>query len=790
MPNSEATSYHSPLRRLRHRSRRPHVASIADIFISSLVLAGFCHEHSPRVRSIATATRFASGDRRPSLLNQTVNRQLPARRCPNLSRPPIEHFRGKHTRTTRPYSTEAKQSVYDYSSECDWEEGSPVGSIDGNAHSGSGEAVRKCDPGEDKKSILEIAQPVAPREDVLVREAPKDTGPHALSSAAAETYNHWSHSKPTPAAERVEAVSEFYTSILGAKKDWTDAVKVATDELEQGSVKIRRVFSGWKDTSRDRVENPAVQRFLDALHDETKSNQYIFRLYRELPPPGVAQLSKKTRGKLLRRFADPPDRRWSNARRYLALVDDMTAANLPLSRSLWTSAIHLVARATGRVRKEDLKKAIGLWRRMEHVAGIKSDSAVFEVLFDISLKAGQYMVTERLVAEMQKRGLSFTRNGRVSSIYYHGLQKDVEGIRRAFSDFVQSGGIVDTVVLNCLLASFLQAGDLQTAEQLYDRMMVAQKKLEKEFPSGSQHLLHHPSLSSEYVLYRKKNKKFGRVLKLSAHLQQRFPEYHQMLQDSLPMTPDTRTFHILLSHHAYHTGDLHKFMAILRDMEQTFHVPPRGMVYLFLFEGFARHGRQGKGWTAERLRDTWAAFRRALYESRARLNDRLPRDQVAWENPLAKSMDVEVERSIADIYTPLPWGNSRQKQNSEGKAGDEGEKERKEEEDEEEWDEDDADEDEVEGMFSNSEPRSDALYEELEEELERRIENGVFLGRRLITAILRAFGTCCDPDTLLNVWLQLERIWHVKKRRALDVLAVKEELDKQLNKARRLCNKE
>jgi hypothetical protein len=68
--------------------------------------------------------------------------------------------------------------------------------------------------------------------------------------------------------------------------------------------------------------------------------------------------------------------------------------------------------------------------------------------------------------------------------------------------------------------------------------------------------------------------------------------------------------------------------------------------------------------------------------------------------------------------------------------------------------------------------------------LERRIENGVFLGRRMIITILRAFGTCCSENDLMEVWLRIERIWQPEKRKGLDVLAVKEELAKQLERFR------
>jgi hypothetical protein len=78
-------------------------------------------------------------------------------------------------------------------------------------------------------------------------------------------------------------------------------------------------------------------------------------------------------------------------------------------------------------------------------------------------------------------------------------------------------------------------------------------------------------------------------------------------------------------------------------------------------------------------------------------------------------------------------------------------------------------------------PRSEAESDP-EQHVDRRLENGVFIGRRMITIILRAFGTCCGPKEVLDVWLQLERLWHPQHRRAIDVLAIKEELDKQMSR--------
>jgi hypothetical protein len=71
------------------------------------------------------------------------------------------------------------------------------------------------------------------------------------------------------------------------------------------------------------------------------------------------------------------------------------------------------------------------------------------------------------------------------------------------------------------------------------------------------------------------------------------------------------------------------------------------------------------------------------------------------------------------------------------------------------------------------------------DDLDKYLENGVFVGRKMIVVILRAFGACYGPKEVMEAWLQLERLWHPHHRKAADVLAVKEELDKQLSRGPR-----
>lgn len=239
-------------------------------------------------------------------------------------------------------------------------------------------------------------------------------------------------------------------------------------------------------------------------------------------------------------------------------------------------------------------------------------------------------------------------------------------------------------------------------------------------------------------------------------------------------------------------------MAVMRDMEKTFTVPPRAIIYLFLFEGFALHGRRKKQWSAENLRLTWHAYIRALRDSNARLRGlslNLNNRKMTWENPLAKSVAIDVEEppvtdSPNGLYMALPTedtvGNPQgSEETAEGSAMDDSqdtEQDAKPKLDETEDESTEIEELDVDEVFN---PRLQFPSEAEQEEVwdpEQRLENGLFVGRRMITVILQAFGTCCGPQEVLEVWLQLERLWHPQQRKAIDVFAVKEELDKQMSR--------
>ncbi|KAJ5931553.1 hypothetical protein N7516_006042 [Penicillium verrucosum] len=783
MPPSKPPSHTSSVRRLCPRRPRPSVASIADIFVGSLVLASFCHEHSPNRRGLSTVAWSASDHslRKFQGKGATGRRQLPPRRQPEYSSSRFQLSQPKRWISNGLARTN-DDNTEEYNIETELREEAET---DNDyiplwpAKNEDAESQTHCERFDftyDFDRRIEITKHIK-----------ADIDPKQPDKYPRQSFPSWLQ----PEKEKHLSTSKLYEKSL-ANYDWEEAVNAVAP--------YSRYKKTYKDDSPDQMEIHSVEKLVRTLWEEPNpSTQYLFRLYRDIPAPGVALLSKRTRGALLRLFAHPRDRRWVDARRYLALVDDMVTARLPLSRSLWSSAIHLSGRANGKVLKRDLIRAVGMWQKMEHIAGVKADEVVFNILFDIAIKASAFKVADRLEEEMTERGLSFSRCGKTSKIYYFGMIRDVEGIRETFDDFVRSGEIVDTVVMNCLVASFLRAGDIQTAEQLYARMLEKQSSNNKRL-SHSDDGSHDggSNLSYDMPQYRERSRKLGRVLKKSSALKEKFPEYHRALQDSLSIAPDTRTFYIFLRHYAYNTGQLDSFMAVIRDMEKTFIVPPRAIIYLFLFEGFALHGRRKKQWSAENLRLTWHAYIRALRDSNARLrglNLNLNNRKMTWENPLAKSVAIDVEEppvtdSPNGLYMALPTedtvGNPEgSEETADGSAMDDSqdtEQDAKPELDETEDESTEIEELDVDEVFN---PRLQFPSEAEQEEVwdpEQRLENGLFVGRRMITVILQAFGTCCGPQEVLEVWLQLERLWHPQQRKAIDVFAVKEELDKQMSR--------
>ncbi|KAI5306495.1 mitochondrial ribosomal small subunit component [Ascosphaera pollenicola] len=574
----------------------------------------------------------------------------------------------------------------------------------------------------------------------------------------------------------------FYKSVLGPE-DGRKAADLVLSNPDREICRERAKRNVSPETFGDKIEYPGVSDLWRMLRDEDSSNDQIWTVYRELPSPGVSLLGEHSRGLLLHRFAKPRRRYRPDSLRYLALVDDMTEAGLQLSDALWNSAIFLAAKCSPTIRPMDLERSLGLWRRMEYQGHVRSARVTFNILFDIAIKAGQYKVAEKIVDEMVSRDLDFSRNGKVTKIYLQGQLKNPEGVRQEYNDFVRSGEVVDTVVLNCVMSSLMKAGEFEMAEKIYERMKDIHEYSKSGDNEGSTPKLY-PSPSDNYIAYRRASERLGGILGATSYLKESLPDAHEALQAALPLTPDARTFHILLSHHAIRTGDFKRVVELLQDMKQTFDIPPQGMIFTFLFQGFATHGGvPGTEWTLKRLRKAWNAFikafddpvnnTRAMLREQERTRKRISRltwdleaesgklDETAAEKETARELARQDKATMDRLnkgIEPLNIDESSERTPPVTKPAS--------------------------APASADEPLPMNVRNHLVLESpvtgDWRKENEVYMGRGVIIAVLNAFKKCGAADDLYDVWEAIDARWPMDEQRTQDVVVVKAELRRLL----------
>ena len=283
--------------------------------------------------------------------------------------------------------------------------------------------------------------------------------------------------------------------------------------------------------------------------------------------------------------------------RYLSILDDMKTAKIPISLYEWSSGIAFAGRCFARVSAADVESALRIWKEMEQEAGVQGSNVTFNILFDVATKAGKFVLAEMILQEMQARKLRINRYARVGLIYYHGLRGDGNGIRKAYRDLIDDGHIVDTVVLNCAIASLIRAGEPSAAEHVYERMKSMHARL-----TGAKL----PSLDW------KGSRELGRLLDRAARDFGRDKEKIQQLQNQQSLAPNVRTYIILVGYHTSRTGELQRVAQLLDEL-QFLGLPLHGSLFRQIFRGFALHGGERyTSWTGARLESVWGSFQRAL----------------------------------------------------------------------------------------------------------------------------------------------------------------------------------
>ena len=350
--------------------------------------------------------------------------------------------------------------------------------------------------------------------------------------------------------------------------------------------------------------------FLTLLLDERSSDRRLFEAYQNFPRPGVSNLSDGCIRVFLQRMAVPLHKSEAAKIRYLSLIDDMQKAKLPITASEWTSAIYLASRSFNKVFEKDVVSAWQLWRHTEEEAGVLAGNVTFNVLFDVAVRAGKFTLADTVLQKMTDRGLRLNRLGRVSLIYYYGLRRDGDSVRKAYRDFIEAGEIVDIYVLNCVMASLINAQEPIAAEQIYERIKSMQEHYQvAKTVDGEDGLFRkYPPPGGSKLDGQMAANQLGRILIKAPGLYKSLPEIHSHLQKQMPLRPDQVTFRTLLKHHSTTSGNLDRLTVLLSDKIQLIGLPISVMDFQLLFKGFALHGTkqsEDNPWTEERLEIVW-----------------------------------------------------------------------------------------------------------------------------------------------------------------------------------------
>ena len=350
-------------------------------------------------------------------------------------------------------------------------------------------------------------------------------------------------------------------------------------------------------------QRPDVSNLLRILERSDCDHDAAYEAYSMLPSPAIIYLSEEQIRLLFRRLSTMKKKNPKAAMRYLSVVDEMKSQNLPMIQGEWNSAIAFCGQCLAKIGTREVEDALLTWKELENEANIKSSNVTFNILFDIAAKAGKFVVADMILKEMERRGLEYNRFFRVGNIYFHGLKGDGDGVRRAYSELVEAGEIVDTVVMNCVISALISAGELASAENVYERM----KRLVST---------HAGSLLPKERTWQEE-RDLGRILdRVARNIQDVQTKKDQArvwaLKRRISILPNIQTFTIFIEHHASHTGDLHRIAAILSEM-QTLGATINGRVFLKIFKGFSNHGQEPlTAWTLERLRKVWDSLLAAL----------------------------------------------------------------------------------------------------------------------------------------------------------------------------------
>jgi len=348
-----------------------------------------------------------------------------------------------------------------------------------------------------------------------------------------------------------------------------------------------------------------VRRLERLLQDDEAPHDMVYEVYKKLPAPGVVYLRLSTIRCMLHHLSIVERPTPAAMQRFPAILDDMKTAHIHIITSEWTSAIYLTGRAMGKVTAYDLHSAISLWQDMEQRAGLKSTYVTLNVLFNIAVKANEFALAETFLQIMKTRKIKMHRHHRSSLIFYYGVKQDGNAVRRAYQNMINCGDVIDTSIMNSVIAALIRAGEASPAEHVFERMkrLHATRRISAPGHRFFTHAWRDRRSLGIFLTYE------GRRLTKTNE-----PDKLKQLQEFAPIAPDTHTYAILIRYHASTAGNIDRVKELLREMRLN-SLPLNGTIFIVIFYGFNSFGGvRYSSWTPSELEKFYAQYIKALKE--------------------------------------------------------------------------------------------------------------------------------------------------------------------------------
>ncbi|KAK5138331.1 hypothetical protein LTR08_003392 [Meristemomyces frigidus] len=336
------------------------------------------------------------------------------------------------------------------------------------------------------------------------------------------------------------------------------------------------------------------------------SQTQLWNSYQDLPTPRLRYIADDDIRRAFRHLSWVEYKHDGGMPRYFSLIEDCVDEQIPITTAEWNTAISYAGRWVRHTTKKEVRGAVETWMRMER-HGVEASNVTFNILFDIAVKAGRFALADTIFAELKAREMPLNRYFRTSMIYYAGMRGDGDAVRQAFRELVNAGEIVDTAIMNCVILSLVRAGEPAAGEHVFHKMKhLYEQKLGTEGPKDW-----------------RGQKKLGVLLGRAAKRLRKDKQNHEAsffggpysaderregFQKAAPIKPNTRTYRVLVQHHAYTSGDLDRVRELLDEMKKE-GLRVHGSVYVHVFRGFWQHGGSSyTAWSRSSLEELWERF--------------------------------------------------------------------------------------------------------------------------------------------------------------------------------------